>query len=214
MHYSYNVTALHYKILQQSPAGLLTVITTNSTVVLNSYFLMSKGRFHAHFILNLNGYRRQLATSTSQVNVKRNHHIRYGVMLSDASRLSIGLKVYINISRAEPTFSFGYTLPLDAGGVWKRLEMYFRLVVALSLGVAVLAGPPTAETPLGRLRGHYLETRGGRKIAAFTGIPYAKPPVGDLRFKVTLALVFVLFFFRCQLIVFMFIVFKLLLRVT
>ncbi|CAH2034412.1 unnamed protein product, partial [Iphiclides podalirius] len=53
----------------------------------------------------------------------------------------------------------------------------------LSLCASAIAGPPTVRTPLGRLRGHYLETRGGRKIAAFTSIPYAKPPVGGLRFK-------------------------------
>jgi hypothetical protein len=36
----------------------------------------------------------------------------------------------------------------------------------------------------GRLKGHRLTTRKGREIFAFQGIPYAKPPVGKLRFQV------------------------------
>jgi hypothetical protein len=36
----------------------------------------------------------------------------------------------------------------------------------------------------GSLKGHRLTSRKGREIFAFQGIPYAKPPVGKLRFKV------------------------------
>ncbi|CAB3225276.1 unnamed protein product [Arctia plantaginis] len=42
---------------------------------------------------------------------------------------------------------------------------------------------PTVRTSLGELKGYYMQTRGGREIAAFTAIPYAVPPVGELRFK-------------------------------
>lgn len=37
---------------------------------------------------------------------------------------------------------------------------------------------------LGQVQGFEMLSTTGRKIAAFRGIPYAKPPVGDLRFKV------------------------------
>ncbi|XP_034839811.1 juvenile hormone esterase isoform X1 [Maniola hyperantus] len=42
---------------------------------------------------------------------------------------------------------------------------------------------PLRNTPLGELKGFFMKTRGGRQISAFTAVPYASPPVGDLRFK-------------------------------
>lgn len=48
-------------------------------------------------------------------------------------------------------------------------------------------GEPVPEVTLfhgGSLIGSYMETTNGNKIKAFRGIPYAEPPVGDLRFKV------------------------------
>ncbi|KAF2904196.1 hypothetical protein ILUMI_01988 [Ignelater luminosus] len=42
---------------------------------------------------------------------------------------------------------------------------------------------PLVETLLGKVRGYYKQSYGGRRFAAFEGIPYAKPPVNDLRFE-------------------------------
>lgn len=39
--------------------------------------------------------------------------------------------------------------------------------------------------PQGRLRGYVRNSREGREYAAFYKVPYAKPPLGKLRFKVT-----------------------------
>lgn len=36
----------------------------------------------------------------------------------------------------------------------------------------------------GKIIGSFLKSREGRVFKAYQGIPYAKPPVGDLRFKV------------------------------
>lgn len=41
----------------------------------------------------------------------------------------------------------------------------------------------TVTIKQGKVRGTQFESRGGRKFHAFLGIPYAKPPEGELRFK-------------------------------
>ncbi|KAJ8939209.1 hypothetical protein NQ314_011197 [Rhamnusium bicolor] len=43
---------------------------------------------------------------------------------------------------------------------------------------------PEVETPLGKIIGEWRNSNGGIKYAAFEGIPYAKPPIGELRFEV------------------------------
>ena len=44
---------------------------------------------------------------------------------------------------------------------------------------------PIVNVPtLGRIGGSQLSSSSGRKFHAFRAIPYAEPPVGDLRFKV------------------------------
>ncbi|XP_053633789.2 esterase E4-like [Cherax quadricarinatus] len=57
--------------------------------------------------------------------------------------------------------------------------------VGVVMGVMVVLGQqPRVETPWGTFLGQqYLSARQGRQVYAFTGIPYAKPPVGDLRFR-------------------------------
>lgn len=39
-------------------------------------------------------------------------------------------------------------------------------------------------TKLGTVKGISMLSRGGHKFNAFLGVPFAKPPIGDLRFKV------------------------------
>lgn len=43
---------------------------------------------------------------------------------------------------------------------------------------------PVIKITTGEVRGHILKSRDGRDFYSFSGIPYAKPPIGDLRFKV------------------------------
>lgn len=44
--------------------------------------------------------------------------------------------------------------------------------------------PPLVKIEEGKLLGKYMKSKSGREFAAFQGIPYAKPPVGKLRFEV------------------------------
>jgi hypothetical protein len=44
---------------------------------------------------------------------------------------------------------------------------------------------PLVRSTLGKLRGVKLESRGGREYFGFYNIPYAQPPLGDLRFMVS-----------------------------
>jgi len=46
-------------------------------------------------------------------------------------------------------------------------------------------GPLLITIPaLGQVRGSFLKSVNGRRLVSFRGIPYAKPPVGNLRFEV------------------------------
>lgn len=44
---------------------------------------------------------------------------------------------------------------------------------------------PIVETTFGVVKGKTIYSRSGMPFYAFQGIPYAKPPVGNLRFKVS-----------------------------
>lgn len=44
---------------------------------------------------------------------------------------------------------------------------------------------PTVNTPLGLIEGYVGLTVNSKPFLKFEGIPYAKPPIGDLRFEVS-----------------------------
>lgn len=52
--------------------------------------------------------------------------------------------------------------------------------------VAVTSADPVAETSIGTISGFALDFKSG-DFEVFAGIPYAKPPVGDLRFELPVA---------------------------
>lgn len=62
------------------------------------------------------------------------------------------------------------------------------LIVWLCLGLTIYVGSnkaaPRIKIPLGGLKGYYKISQNGRQYEAYEGIPYALPPVGELRFKV------------------------------
>lgn len=59
----------------------------------------------------------------------------------------------------------------------------FCLIFACT-GLGSAHDDPIVETKLGKVRGLALHSVVGDDFLAFKGIPYAKPPVGELRFKV------------------------------
>lgn len=77
-----------------------------------------------------------------------------------------------------------------------RSFVHAVLIAALSIIVYnylgdffVYFGEPVYLTSVyGKLKGRILKARGGREIYSFTSIPYAKPPLDDLRFEVLLSL--------------------------
>lgn len=58
------------------------------------------------------------------------------------------------------------------------------LLLALLVGLSVADNVPRVKTPNGVVVGHYKTSYNGRKFTAFEGIPYAKKPIGALRFEV------------------------------
>ncbi|KAL7299138.1 hypothetical protein TKK_0007738 [Trichogramma kaykai] len=58
------------------------------------------------------------------------------------------------------------------------LVLVSRVLVSLAV-----KEPPEVNTNFGRVKGLWLSTVRHREIAGFIGLPYAEPPVGDLRFE-------------------------------
>lgn len=91
------------------------------------------------------------------------------LVVSIVSVLTIDL---VNISQRSVKSGTNYILkatgdPKTTTEAWILLELEDVLV----------------ETDQGSLRGKRMKSRGGREYLAFIGIPYAKPPVGELRFQ-------------------------------
>ncbi|KAL0099086.1 hypothetical protein PUN28_020261 [Cardiocondyla obscurior] len=62
------------------------------------------------------------------------------------------------------------------------IQLSFIYIFALYVNI-VCGTPPTVKTLNGMLHGKIMSTRLGRNLYAFLGIPYAAPPIGELRFK-------------------------------
>jgi len=61
--------------------------------------------------------------------------------------------------------------------------MEIFIIITLLFGF-VFGENDVVKSDQGEITGSSLRSRNGREIKAFQGIPYAKPPTGDLRFKV------------------------------
>lgn len=72
------------------------------------------------------------------------------------------------------------------GDLWLSAE--FLIIISGLLYVSVCEHPEVVLST-GRVRGQRLVSVANRSYYSFKGIPYAAPPVGQLRFKVRLDLV-------------------------
>lgn len=62
--------------------------------------------------------------------------------------------------------------------------LIFMLVSVIHLAICEEDKLKVTIPALGQLMGSEMSSASGRKFQAFRGIPFAEPPVGDLRFKV------------------------------
>lgn len=62
------------------------------------------------------------------------------------------------------------------------------VVIALMVAVAASSERVVVNTGDGKISGVKLKSIKGRNFYSFQSIPYARPPVGDLRFRVRSAL--------------------------
>ncbi|KAG7176035.1 juvenile hormone esterase-like [Homarus americanus] len=68
--------------------------------------------------------------------------------------------------------------------VTNRMAWVWVAMGVVAVGVVAEEEQPRVVTPWGTFLGKsYTSAREGRQVYAFTGIPYAKPPLGDLRFR-------------------------------
>lgn len=65
----------------------------------------------------------------------------------------------------------------------KILKVLFLILLVLGLCAARLSKDLRVRIDDGRVIGRHLTSESGRTIRAFMGIPYAEPPVGNLRFR-------------------------------
>ncbi|KAF5288895.1 hypothetical protein FQA39_LY03774 [Lamprigera yunnana] len=64
--------------------------------------------------------------------------------------------------------------------------MFKFVVIAVCCITATKQQHPQLEIDQGVIKGSYRKTLNGRSYSSFIGIPYAKPPIGELRFKAPL----------------------------
>lgn len=76
-------------------------------------------------------------------------------------------------------------------GFFKSNLFSFKIVV-LHLMTIILIDGLQISTPQGEISGIIKKTSSGREIQSFLGIPFAKPPIGELRFKVSALLLFLI----------------------
>ncbi|XP_057318500.1 venom carboxylesterase-6-like [Microplitis mediator] len=63
------------------------------------------------------------------------------------------------------------------------VTLIFYFILYLNLNGFFVTASPIVKIKNGTLEGSFMKTRRGREFLSFRGIPYALPPIGDLRFE-------------------------------
>lgn len=74
------------------------------------------------------------------------------------------------------------------------LNNFLKTIVLLLLIINECSGSLIVKINEGLIKGKYATTKKGRIFASYTGIPYAEPPLGPLRFLVSLFCLYYPFF--------------------
>lgn len=63
-------------------------------------------------------------------------------------------------------------------------SMKFLIFSSILLSVHIFASlDPIVKTKYGKLKGRYYDLKSGGQAVGFLGVPFASPPIGELRFK-------------------------------
>lgn len=110
---------------------------------------------------------------------KRNRWVCFSRLLSNQARLSPQDKKAIKLNFHLLALSF----VLDFIKLGSTMLKILFLVTFCGLCRARTSSDLRVHISDGRVVGRYLTSESGRTIRAFMGIPYAEPPIGNLRFK-------------------------------
>lgn len=78
------------------------------------------------------------------------------------------------------------SVKMNMKGIFEKMKylkyLMFLIFVRACIAYEITDGM-TVEINDGKILGRHITSHSGRTIRAFTGIPYASPPIGDLRFR-------------------------------
>lgn len=67
------------------------------------------------------------------------------------------------------------------------------LLESILIGSIFATSDPIVQIKNGTIQGSFMKSRKGREFSAFRGIPYALPPLGELRFEVSIKTKIIIF---------------------